>query len=847
MVIMEKNINKIKAKDYYNIEPDFFLSLPIKKQAVLLSHHYIYKRRKLNHETLDVFMANANPLLLKKIIALLPDELTKKKLFRSFKDIDAKLLNDFLKKVSPKKLFKFINYLKLEDRKKISPQIISGLKIEQIAVLINDHFKSFGKIDSQILDNFSSYFSSRNIEDIICLLDPKILREFFKVTGFNNLKKFSSRLGLKKISLLQSHIKGDIKMIVVPPKKLFLVRVGRRNKRNVLIVNRELFRNLNLLYFELELKLHAIKLKQRKHIPRIIEHLFSDLKLLYSFVQLPDSEIKKAVKFLKNYADLGFVYTFLSEDSVKELQKIPRRKYNKVMQSVFDLFFSNFVNMYAPKKLNNPVFKRKVQKLIACRFIEYYLEYGHGETMFLFSFDDYLDQNGRTLLGYYKKNGTSNELRPTIKHYSKTFVRFRPRYNGIYDIFQVNAKGKIIDFVPISYHIKDSRFQHISSGFFIASYVKDLIDKPFSFRTYLTADSKLYFGKITGEVIQTLVGFLEGATPVECVIKRHDDGFLLNIYLFNPQIGRYEYSSPVRTVLLRQEKPYFTNLVYDFLPEVFLEMDKRSFNKSIRYFKPEFFSSFYEKLNLEQKKSLFEKINAKGESALIDKIGLETFTDDLDKLTTEFGGDFESIADIITERIGSEESYVGFADVGGRRTSDRLVVEIEDIDDESFFAMNESERVEEFGFDFTSYPPELTFQIKREILSKIHESFPQDLRRYIKIHAAEIDEVIQDKIVSIDHRLLDGIPLGKRFAIRKDPVKRAFIDDIIKLFEDQVKYDIINDVIGYLRDAKIKIYSDDSSKKYLVDNEVVKQIKVLVNWDLDILKQALSVLIKDES
>ncbi len=835
----------IKAKDYISLTPEYYLSLSVIRQAKLLSHHYTYKRRKLNKDVLDTFFNTLTPKLLIRLLKRLPGEESKRKMFRSIKDIDADVLNTVIVKYSAADAYTIINTIKLEDRRKLNSEVFDKLSPDKLVLLISEHFTSFGKLQPSFFSDYVITLPPETLQYLIKNLERKYLAEFFKRTGLDDISIYANSMQLDSMQNLMDSIKGDVKAVILRQKKSYLIRKGKRNKRNVLLINKDLFRNLDLLHIEIELKLYSIKLKQRKHITSAIDPLFHNLKLLNAVVCLPKQSIEKVIVFLEDYRELDFVYDFICEHDVLELTRVTARKYSKIMQSIFDLFYRSFVVRYFPKKEGDGVFKRKLQRLISCRCLEYNLEYEDNLRIpFLFQFDVYLDNHGRTLLGYYRKNGSNLELRPTIKQNAKSFVRFRPRLNATYDVFKINSKGKILDYVPVRYQITDSRFQHVSSGYTIASYVKDLSQKPNSFRTYLTSDSKLYFGKIQNEVVQTLIGYLEGATPVECTVKRYEGSFVLEIYLFNSQTGRCEYRDPVRAVLLRQEKPYFKELIEDFSPEKFLDMDKRSFNNSLRYFKTDYFASFYEKLTLDQKKGIYEKLNSKGENTLIEKIGEDKFAEDLDKLSLTFGDEFESISDLVAEKVEVEESFA-YTESRSRRSSDQRILDSSELDDETFLAQNEAARIDEFGFDFVSYPPELTFQIKQKVLEKIYESFPQDLRRYIKIHADEIDEDIQDKILQINTHLLDGIALGKKFAVRKDPVKRAFIDDLIHVLEDHVSYDTINDVIVFLRDSNIRIMRDDKNRKYKLNSNVMAGILELVDWDEDDLTQGLSVNVHD--
>ena len=831
----------IKAKDYISLTPEYYLSLSVIKQAKLLAHHYTYKRRKLNKTVLDTFFKTLTPKLLIRLLKRLSHEESKRKLFRSIKNIDSAVLNLVLAKYTTNDIYKIIATIKLEDRRKLGRDVFEKIPSDKMVLLINDHFASFGKLRQSIFVDYIPQLPPETLQYLIKHINPSYLAEFFKRTGLDDLALYAKAMGLTSMRNLMSSIKGDVKAIILRQKKSYLVRKGKRNKRNVLLINKDLFRNLDLLHIEIELKLYSIKLKQRKHITAAIDPLFHNLKLLNAVVCLPKQSIEQIIIFLEDYREQDFVYDFICEHDIQALTRISARQYSKVMQGLFDVFYRSFIVKYLPKKEGDTVFKRKVQRLIACRFLEYNLEYEEDvKVPFLFQFDVYLDDHGRALLGYYRKNGNNFELRPTIKQNAKSFVRFRPRLNATYDVLKINAKGKVLDYVPVRYQITDTRFQHVSSGYTVASFVKSLSYKPNSFRTYLTADSKLYFGKIQSEVVQTLIGYLEGATPVECTVKRNEGSFILEIYLFNSQTGRCEYREPVRSILLRQEKPYFKELVDDFLPDKFFNMDKRSFNSALQYFKTDYFVSFYEKLTIDQKKEIYEKLNSKGESSLIEKIGEDTFAADLDKLSLTFGDEFESISDLVADKVEVEESFT-FTESMSRRSSDQRILDSSELDDETFLAQNEAARIDEFGFDFVSYPPELTFQIKQKVLEKIYESFPQDLRRYIKIHADEIDEDIQEKILHINTHLLDGIVLGKRFAVRKDPLKRTFIDDLIHLLEDHVSYDTINDVIVFLRDARIRILRDDKNRKYKLNSEVMDGIIKLIEWDEDDLTQGLSV------
>jgi|GEM_PF-3409944 len=845
---------KIKAKDYINVSPERFFSLPLEKKTELIAHHYTFKRRKLNGIIVDDFLKNIDHGIILATLENMTSEFPKRKFFRSIKNINPDILNSYLQKFPKSALFEAISFLKLEDRRKIYPEILFQIKEEHLAVLINNHFTTFGKLNEQFFKLLLKNLNPEQLKKLISHIDLRIIKHFFKKTGLDDVKNYSTYCGLNGHLEVLDCIKGRVKMFILHTKKDFLARLGKRNKKNVVVINRDLFKNMDLLNIKLELLLQKIKLRQRKHITPLIEPLYHDLKLIHAVINLPLKQVERMKTFLaeSNYYELDFVYGLIVNHDLAPFRKIDEKTYNRIMQNIFDLFYQNYIKKYLPKKENDLVFKKKIKKLISCRFIENYLEdSSYGDIPFLFQFDTYLDDDGRVLLGYYRKNNVNIEIRPTIKQYAKSFVRFRPRLNGYYDVFKINSKAKIKDFVPVTYQLSNNKFQHISAGYSVACYVKDYAVTPLSFRTYITADSKLYFGKIDGEVVQTLISYLEGATPIECVLKKQADSYLLNVYILNSHTGKYESKKYVRSILLRREKPYFKDITFDFSPDDFLDMDKSSFNNSLRYFKKEFFLSFYDKLNMDQKKEIFERLSSKGETSLMDKIGEDRFNDDRDKLSVTFGEEIESISDFITDRGGIEEKivdgneYIEFQESFSRRKTDHSLQDLSDIDDDAFFNMRESARVEEFGFDFTAYPPELTFKIKMEILEKIYESFPQDLRRYIKIHAEEIDEEIQEKIEEIDPRLLDGIALGKSFAVRKDPVKRSFINAVIKLFEDYISYDCINDVVAYLRDSKIKIRFDEDTAKFIVRSEVIRKIQDMVKWDFDKLVKNLNIFVSD--
>ncbi len=845
---------KIKAKDYINITPNSFSNLPLETKTELIAHHYTFKRRKLNCSIVDKFLKDIDQEIILSTLENMPGEFPKKKFFRSIKNIDKDILNSYLKKLPKSKLGEVISYLKLEDRRKICPEILFEIDENNLPKLINQHFTTFGKLDDKFFKLLTKYLDSMQIRRLFVSLDPRILKYFMKKTALDDLKNYLLCLKINNCLNIMESIKGKIKIVILHTKKDFLARLGKRNKKNVLVVNRDLFKNLDLLNIKIELLLQRIRLRQRKHIPSFIEPLYHDLKLLNSVINLPVKSFEQIISFLNEfkYSELDFIYKVIVNYDFNQFRKIEEKNYNKIIQTIFDLLYQNYVKKYFPKKENDIVFKKKIKKLIACRFIENYLESYNGDGYpFLYQFDIYLDADGRTLLGYYRKDKVNIEIRPTIKQFAKSFVRFRPRLNGYYDVFKINTKANIIDFVPVTYQLVNGKFQHISAGYSVASFVKGYNVIPLTFRNYITSDSKLYFGKIDNEVVQTLISYLEGSTPIECILKRQSDSYVLNIYLLNSHTGRFEYKKCIRTILLRREKPYFKDITFDFSPQNFFDLDNSSFNSSIRYFKKEFFLNFYDKLTMEQKKEIYERLNSKGEGALIDKIGEERFTEDLDKLSTAFGEELENISDFITDRSGIEEKiadgseYVEFPETFSRRKTDHTLQELHDVDDDAFFNVREYARIEEFGFDFTAYPPELTFKIKMEILEKIYESFPQDLRRYIKIHAEEIDDEIQEKIEEIDPRLLDGIALGKSFAVRKDPIKRAFINGLIKLFEDNMSYDIINDVVAYLRDSKIKIRFSDDEKKFIVRSDVIKKTQDMVNWSYDKLIKNLNVIVSD--
>ncbi|MEW6534774.1 MAG: hypothetical protein AB1454_04015 [Candidatus Auribacterota bacterium] len=837
---------KIKAKDCASLTLGSFSELPIHSRTELVAHHFCFKRRRLNKDVLDAYLQHVTPELIRDVLTLCSDTETQKKFFRAMKNIRPETLNAFLKNNTKKNVFETINLLKLEDRRKISPDILLQLKPAQLSEYINDHFSSFGKLPNRF---FSATIKSLDPEAIVTIfqsISSEHIGAFCKAVCKNDCAVFSKLFGFNKIQGLLEGIKGSIGLSVVE-KGDFLIRCDKINKRNVILVHASLFQNSALLGLELELQLYFIKLKQRKHIDVAIEPLFHDIKLLHFLLNMPSKLLKSTEQFIKKHVeyDSGYLYRYIAENDFRALCKVTANQYNKIMQGIFDLFYDQFADEYAKGQKDDPVFKKNVRKQLACRLIEYHLEDSDEiEIPFLLQFDSYLDADGRTLLGYYRNNGLNIEIRPTIKQFSNSFVRFRPRFSGMYDVFKINSKGKVLDFVPVNYILADSKFQHLSPGYAVACYLKGKPVKPLTFRTYLTSDSKLYFGKIDNEVIQTLISYLEGTTPVECLVKRNEDYYSLQIYLLNTHSGKYEFNTPVRVIDLQTEKPYFKNITHDFNPSYFLEMDKNAFNNTLQYFKKDYFITFYDTLTIDQKKQIFEKLTQQGEDAFIDRLGEERFNEELEKLSFTFGDDLDLIDDFMGDRGGMESAeYIEIAD--GRRKSDFHVQDVPDLDDDSYFAMRESARLDEFGFDFISYPPELTFKIKMEILAKIYESFPQDLRRYIKIHAAEIDDEMQEKINSIDPRLLDGVPLEKAYAVRRNPVKRAFINDLIKFLEDKISYDTINEMIVYLRDSSIRIYHNDVSSQFIVRSAVVDTIAAISGLEPRILISSLSLHISD--
>lgn len=819
-----KQLN-IKAKDYSDIESAQFSQMPKKNQAELISHHFGYKRRRLSKPVVDAYLKSIKAEGIYDVSAFCIDEEARRKFFRALKNLHKEVLNTYLDQYCKRKeLFEAIKLFKLEDRKKIAPDFLLNFTPSQLATLINEHFDTFGKLNPALFPGIGTSFSYDECIELIKAISCNNRAAFIKAAFKNSLNRYVKVFGLNRFQLLLDGIKGDVGMIVSGDPEL-LVRSDKVNKKNVLLINAFLFDCPVFLHAEMEIQLYFIKLRQRKHIDSIIEPLFHDLKLLHLLFSIPSRELKRVVSFIKKNKinDRSYVYRILCSDELQVLTRISANQYNKKMQKIFDMFYDDFIQHYDPKNAQDGTVKKNIKKLIASRFIEYQLENGEqGEIPFLFKFDSRLDDDGRVLLGYSRLNGTNMEIRPTIKNFAGSFVRFRPRLSMLYDVFKINAKGKILDFVPVNYSLTDSRFQHISPGVFVAAYVKNEIEKPISFRTYLTADSKLYFGKIDNEVIQTLISYLDGNTPIECTVLREENGYLLNVFILNAQTGKYEYSDPIRSIMLNRERPYFTDIRFDFTPEMFLSIEKSAFNNILQYFKTDYFLSFYNGLKIEQKKQIFEKLTQKAEGTFIEKIGEELFNDDLEKLSSAFGDDLDVIDDFMSDKMSVGQEYVEIS--GGRRKSDHAVVEVNDLDDNAFFAQRESERLEEFGFDFTSYPPELTFKIKNHVLMKIYESFPGDLRRYIKIHSSEIDDEIQEKIVEIDPRLLDGVELEKDFAVRRDPIKRAFINDVIQLLEDRVSYDLINDIIHVLRDSSYRILKHREHARFMVKPRVIGTI-----------------------
>ncbi len=830
---MKRKNKDIKAKDCCKVTPDCFSQLSLDKRSKLVADHYLHKRRHLSVELLRYVHASLTPDFIRKVFSRLKSDRDRKRFFRSVKNIDPQVLNDHLSGYPVKKLYSAIKCLKLEDRKKISADILSKLSVDKIGFLLKDHFMTFGKLSDDFFAGRHFLVNSDYLKSVISLLPSKFIRSFFKKTGLYDLRKYAEATELDTMTLLLREIKGTVNICLVSSRGYF-IKNGIRNKQNVLFVNKVLFENLDLLNMEIETKLHNIRLKQRKHITFLMQPFYNDLMLLARIINLPVRRMNKVIKFMKSRKTDLFLYNLVGSKNIGYLKKDISRKYSRTMQSIFDLVYDNFVTIYASDKKDDPVFRKKIKQTVSCRFIESFVEgVFKPEIPFFFQFESFLDNDGRTLLGYYRRDGVNAEVRPTIKNYANSYVRFRPRRNGFYDVFKLNSKGKIGDFVPVTYSLKNNKFQNMSSGFSVASYVKGCQKRPYPFRTYLTADSKLYFGKIGSEVIQTLISYLDGVAPVDVHVRKIDDIYCIDICLLNTRTGRMLLKKPLRSICLRTERPYFKDIIYDFQSAEFLNMTPKEFNNVLHLFKSEYFCAFYDKLIVEQKKRLYEKLNSKGEIALIDKIGEIKFSKDVEDISLAFGSDFDVDLDYGS---GREPMGTGYA----RRKTDRVVDEIGDISDEKYFAARESARIDEFGFDFTSYPPELTFKIKMEVLGKIYESFPEDLKYYVKLHADEIDDLIQEKLYSINPKLLDGIKLEKDYIVRKDPVKRMFIDKLIKLFEDDLSYDKINEIISYLREPSIKISGDGDN--FVMDEEIIKGVQDIVKGDYEKLVDSLSVI-----
>ncbi|MCB1195447.1 hypothetical protein KDK77_04620, partial [bacterium] len=558
--------------------------------------------------------------------------------------------------------------------------------------------------------------------------------------------------------------------------------------------------------------------------------------------------IRNIAMFLSknNLRDASYAYHYICKTKLEGLKKITASRYTKDTQALFDDFYQQFSSQHLKQESGDKKRKNDLQKLVACRCIEYYLEHDPKPKIpVLLPFDVRMDSDGRILLGYSRVQGKNSEIRPTLKHFSNCFVRFRPHIDGAYDAYKINDHGKIIDFVPALFLMAKSRLQHVAPGYAVAEYIKGYRPRPLSFRTYLTADSKIYFAKIDGEVIQTLTSYLSGGNAVECSIRKDEIGYFMDVYPIEPSTAKKILKKPVRSIMLRNEKPYFTDIADDFAPARFFEMPKNIFNSAIPLFKQRYFCAFYDGLTLEQKKELYEKLTSKGEEYLIEQIGHEKFADDLEQITFTYGDELANISELLGDKEEVEQrEYV--ASYSRRETDIRGdEPEFADVDDDSFFARSEAERIDEFGFDFAAYPPELTFQIKMPILRKIFESFPREFRRYIKIHADDIDEEIQDKLVSINPRLLDGIPIERTFKVRKDPVKRAFIDELIRILEDKVSYDAINVIINYLRNATVRIRKNDRTGAFIVKKFVMSQVAELVSSESDLLYSAIELEIID--
>ena len=164
----------IKAKDYISLKPDYYLSLSVIKQAKLLSHHYIYKRRKLNKDVLDTFFKTLTPKLLIRLIKRLPGEEAKRKMFRSIKNIDADILNTVLCKYTTPDISTIINTIKLEDRQKLNSDVFDKLSQDKLALLINEHFSSFGKLKPSFFTDYIVKLPPETLQYLIKHIHPKI-------------------------------------------------------------------------------------------------------------------------------------------------------------------------------------------------------------------------------------------------------------------------------------------------------------------------------------------------------------------------------------------------------------------------------------------------------------------------------------------------------------------------------------------------------------------------------------------------------------------------------------------------------------------------------------------------
>ena len=838
----------IKAKDYIIISHDEFLCFSADLQAELVSHYYLFKRRRIQKSIIQKYLNSLTPEKIQAVLKHFYSDDHIKKFFRSIRNIPRKVLNKYLASCGVKVMRRIIFLIKLEDRRKLEGRFILKCRIKDVIRLLNEHFATFGKLPLQFFRQDLFSLPPELMEDLILNIDPAYRQDFLKRAGLSNLKKFAVTLAVKPLETILATIKGTITLLTVNDEEDFLVKTGRINKRNVLVVNNTLFQNMDLFYAELILYLYAIKIKQRKHIDPSIMPLFHDLKLIEYILNLTPRKINAIIAFLtKNgIKNSSFVYRYVCETKLETLKKVTSRQYAKVFQNLFDLFYDNFMSHTQPVDTDKAVFKGEIQKLLASRFIESYLEHDKKPKIpVLLPFETYLDADGRTLLGYCRVDDQNIEIRPTLKHFANSIVRFRPKMYAGYDVFKVDRQGKITDFVPVVFLLANARLQHVAAGYSVAEYVHGYRDKALTFRTYLTADSKIYFAKIDGEVIQTLISYLVGGNPIECTVGRDEHNFILDIYLIDAQTGRKIYKQPLRSIVLRREKPYFTHIAADFSTEMFFAMDKKIFNTIIPFFKQHYFCSFYDGLTIERKKDLFEKLTSKGEAFLIQQIGQEKFTDDLEQITFTYGDELDNLSELLGAK--DDTHHKEYMATHSRRETDVLVPDdaFADITDNIFFVRTEANRIEEFGFDFIAYPPELTFQIKMPILRKIFESFPNELRRYIKIHADDIGDDVQEKIVSLSPRLLDGIILEKAFKVRKDPVKRLFIDEIIHVLEDRVSYDTINDIVNYLRNASIRIQRDKVTRAFMVRDYVMARVSELAYPKAQILLDGISIKVID--